>query len=71
MQEMKVLSKIKRYYNDADCQDVLHKKEGHADTYRLAVGTDASHGSNSRTVIITDIRINRCEQWYQSDEAQG
>ena len=57
----KVLAEVKRHDDNTDGQDVLHKEENHTDTYRLAVGTDAAHGSNGRAIVVTDVGINRCE----------
>ena len=71
MQEVKVLAKVKRHHNDTYGKNVLHEEEAHTDTDRLSVGSDGAHRGDGRTIIVTDIRINRCTQRHKDYEAQG
>ena len=64
-----MLAEVERYHNDAYRKDVLYKEEGHADTDGLPVTTDASHGGDGRTVIVTDVWIDSCYEWHDKNEA--
>ena len=70
LQEVEMLAEVKGHNDDAYRQDVLHKQECHTDTDRLAVRSDAPHGSNGHPIIISDVGIDGCQYRHDDDKAE-